>query len=61
MNEEHGSIESDGIPDDIETGWVAVTPVPIGKRCLAITHAASGIAGIGTYISLDFSKRSFRR
>ncbi|KAJ3546342.1 hypothetical protein NM688_g5528 [Phlebia brevispora] len=36
----------DGIPGDIETSWVAVTPVPVGKRCLAITHAASGIAGI---------------
>ena len=37
----------DGIPDDIETGWVAVTPVPAGKRCLAVTHQTSGIAGVG--------------
>lgn len=37
----------DGIPDDIETGWVAVTPVPLGKRCLAVTHQASGVAGVG--------------
>ncbi|KAJ8473891.1 hypothetical protein ONZ51_g7567 [Trametes cubensis] len=36
----------DGIPDDIETGWVAITPIPVGKRCLAVTHQASGIAGI---------------
>ncbi|KAF7794045.1 hypothetical protein EIP86_005173 [Pleurotus ostreatoroseus] len=36
----------DGIPNDLETDWVAVTPVPVGKRCLAITHAASGIAGV---------------
>ncbi|TFK90100.1 hypothetical protein K466DRAFT_597217 [Polyporus arcularius HHB13444] len=36
----------DGIPTDMETGWVAVTPVPVGKRCLAITHQASGVAGI---------------
>ncbi|KAI0330070.1 hypothetical protein GY45DRAFT_1354154 [Cubamyces sp. BRFM 1775] len=36
----------DGIPDDIETGWVAVTPIPVGKRCLAVTHQTSGIAGI---------------
>ena len=40
---------SDGIPADLETGWVAVTPVPVGKRCLAITHAPSGIAGIGEF------------
>ncbi|KAI0674125.1 hypothetical protein C8Q78DRAFT_966687 [Trametes maxima] len=36
----------DGIPEDIETGWVAVTPIPVGKRCLAVTHQTSGIAGI---------------
>ncbi|KAI0634977.1 hypothetical protein C8Q77DRAFT_1105097 [Trametes polyzona] len=36
----------DGIPDDIETGWVAVTPIPVGKRCLAVTHQTSGIAGV---------------
>ncbi|KAH9855648.1 hypothetical protein C2E23DRAFT_593889 [Lenzites betulinus] len=36
----------DGIPDDLETGWVAVAPVPMGKRCLAVTHQTSGIAGI---------------
>ncbi|RPD65249.1 hypothetical protein L227DRAFT_206130 [Lentinus tigrinus ALCF2SS1-6] len=36
----------DGIPPDIETGWVAVTPIPVGKRCLAVTHQTSGIAGV---------------
>lgn len=41
-----GNTISDGLPSDLETGWVAVTPVPMGKRCLAITHAPSGIAGI---------------
>ncbi|TCD68169.1 hypothetical protein EIP91_011447 [Steccherinum ochraceum] len=46
MNEDFDLVKSDGIPEDIETGWVAVAPVPVGKRCLAITHAASGIAGI---------------
>lgn len=51
MNEEFNSMKGDGIPDDIESGWVAVAPVPVGKRCLAITHASSGIAGIGERIS----------
>jgi len=46
MTEEFGNMTDDGIPEDLETGWVAVTPVPAGKRCLAITHASSGIAGI---------------
>ncbi|ESK90811.1 hypothetical protein Moror_16517 [Moniliophthora roreri MCA 2997] len=31
-------LEGDGLPDDLETGWVAVGPVPVGKRCLAITR-----------------------
>ncbi|KAH8083300.1 hypothetical protein BXZ70DRAFT_958352 [Cristinia sonorae] len=46
MNEDFDQVKGDGIPGDIESGWVAVAPVPVGKRCLAITHAASGIAGI---------------
>ena len=41
----------DGIPDDIETGWVAVTPVPVGKRCLAVAHQASGVAGVGGWFT----------
>ncbi|KAH9940679.1 hypothetical protein B0H21DRAFT_878266 [Amylocystis lapponica] len=48
MTEEYdgADLERDGIPDDIETSWVAVTPVPRGKRCLAVTHQATGIAGV---------------
>ncbi|KAG8969490.1 hypothetical protein FRB90_010744, partial [Tulasnella sp. 427] len=30
----------DGIPSDIETGWVAVAPIPRGKRCMAISYQA---------------------
>ena len=37
----------DGLPDDLETGWVAIAPVPVGKRCLAVTHQSSGIVGVG--------------
>ena len=47
MSNETNGFQEDGIPDDLETGWVAVAPVPSGKRCMVITHAASGIAGIG--------------
>ena len=28
----------DGVPGDLETHWVALAPVPKGKRCLAITQ-----------------------
>ena len=38
---------ADGVPDAIESAFVAVTPVPVGKRCLAVTHQTCGIAGIG--------------
>lgn len=42
----------DGLPEDLETGWVAVGPVPVGKRCLAVTHQSSGIAGAGKHSSV---------
>jgi len=39
----------DGLPDDLDTGaWTAISGVPVGKRCLAVTYASSGIAGTGT-------------
>lgn len=43
------NMDRDGIPEDIETGWVAVAPVPVWKRCLAVTHQASGMAGVGKH------------
>ncbi|KAG8954900.1 hypothetical protein FRC04_010384 [Tulasnella sp. 424] len=30
----------DGIPADLETGWVALAPIPRGKRCMAISYQA---------------------
>lgn len=38
---------NDGLPSDLESAWVAVAPVPVGKRCLAVTHQSSGVAGVG--------------
>ena len=43
-DEEH---YNNGLPKDLETAWVALAPVPAGKRCLAVTHQSSGVAGIG--------------
>ena len=44
----------DGLPSDLEQAWVAVAPVPVGKRCLAITHqSAAGIIGICEAIFYD--------
>ncbi|KAF7979303.1 hypothetical protein HWV62_43022 [Athelia sp. TMB] len=42
----------DGLPEDLETGWVAVAPVPVGKRCLAVTHQSSGVVGVVPNTSL---------
>lgn len=39
---------NDGLPRDLEAAWVAVAPVPAGKRCLAITHQSAGVVGICT-------------
>lgn len=38
---------SDGIPDDLQTAWIAVSPIPAGKRCLAITQQSAGVSGAG--------------
>jgi len=35
-----------GLPDDLELNWTAVSGVPVGKRCLAITYHSSGVAGL---------------
>lgn len=40
----------DGLPSDLETGWVALAPVPVGKRCLAISHQGGGAIGGGVSI-----------
>ncbi|KAJ3919296.1 hypothetical protein F5877DRAFT_78184 [Lentinula edodes] len=32
----------DGLPPNLHTSWVALSPVPIGKRCLAITRDGPG-------------------
>lgn len=38
---------NNGLPKDLETAWVALAPVPAGKRCLAVTHQSAGVAGVG--------------
>lgn len=43
---------SDGLPDDLETGFVAVAPVPVGKRCLAVTHQSAGYPVTGPNTTL---------
>lgn len=40
-------VYNNGLPRDLETAWVALAPVPAGKRCLAVTHQSAGVAGIG--------------
>lgn len=47
MSEVPGDAPHDGLPSDLESGWVAVGPVPVGKRCLAVTHQSVGLAGAG--------------
>lgn len=38
-----------GIPDDLHANWIAVAPVPRGKRCLALTHSSAGNPGTGKH------------
>lgn len=32
------TIPADTLPSDLLTGWVVLSPVPSGKRCLAVSH-----------------------
>ncbi|KZP28165.1 hypothetical protein FIBSPDRAFT_917757, partial [Athelia psychrophila] len=48
----HAASGGDGLPADLESGWVAVAPVPVGKRCLAVTHQSSGVVGVVPNTSL---------
>ncbi|KAJ7138456.1 hypothetical protein C8R43DRAFT_893270 [Mycena crocata] len=47
---------ADGLPEDLETGWVAMAPVPIGKRCLAVTDQSLGVPGLVPNTSLRSRK-----
>ena len=40
-------IESDGLPVDLDTKWVALAPVPQGKRCMAVSNQSLSITGTG--------------
>lgn len=52
---DHSNDVDDGLPSDIERSWVALAPVPTGKRCLAITHqSTSGVIGICAIIHSQF-------
>ena len=42
-----GASQNDGLPDDLDSSWVGVAPVPVGKRCLAVTMQSAGVSGIG--------------
>ncbi|KAJ7201677.1 hypothetical protein GGX14DRAFT_464643 [Mycena pura] len=47
---------ADGLPEDLETAWVAVAPVPVGKRCLAVTDQSLGVPGVFPNTSLRSRK-----
>lgn len=52
---------NDGLPDDLETGWVALAPVPVGKRCLAVTQQSAGMAGVGALCLFRIRRRGAYR
>ena len=41
----------DGLPEDLESAWVALAPVPTGKRCLAVTMQGVGVSGVGESVN----------
>lgn len=51
--------QHDGLPDDLETSWVGLAPVPVGKRCLAVTTHSAGASGVGKRDFLSCSPYAF--
>ncbi|KAH7100632.1 hypothetical protein BKA62DRAFT_240586 [Auriculariales sp. MPI-PUGE-AT-0066] len=43
---------SDGLPEDLEDNWIAVAPIPLGKRCLAVSTPANGVGGVVSITAL---------
>ncbi|KAJ7154705.1 hypothetical protein C8R46DRAFT_960774 [Mycena filopes] len=43
ISDDSAETSADGLPADLETGWVAVAPVPVGKRCLAVTDRSFSV------------------
>jgi snurportin-1 len=39
------------VPPDLQTNWIALSPVPRGKRCLAVAHVSHGNPGFGQTIN----------
>ncbi|KDQ06332.1 hypothetical protein BOTBODRAFT_39672 [Botryobasidium botryosum FD-172 SS1] len=39
-----GDTIADGLPEDLDSGWVALAPVPLGKRCLAVSYGSDHTA-----------------
>lgn len=40
------------LPSDLQTNWIALSPVPKGKRCLAVAHVSHGNPGSGQIYSM---------
>lgn len=43
----NGGNTAGSLPSDLETGWVALAPIPKGKRCLTVSHQNNGNLGVG--------------
>lgn len=58
MHDGDGDGDDDGIPSDLETHWVALGPVPKGKRCLAVSNQSSNVPGRGKLVHVQLSSSS---
>jgi snurportin-1 len=45
-----------GLPNDLENGWVALAPIPVGKRCLAVSYQPQGGPSAGPAIGACISR-----
>jgi snurportin-1 len=43
-------LRTNALPPDLQVKWIALSPVPKGKRCLAVAHMSHGNPGSGQII-----------
>lgn len=56
LNKDPEHRASELLPQDLQTNWIALSPVPKGKRCLAVAHLSNGNPTVGQLQRLTSGK-----
>lgn len=47
LSKDDATVVETALPRDLQTNWIALSPIPKGKRCLAVTHSGHGNPSAG--------------